>query len=51
MQNGNAPAARYRDRAGSKSSFELHHVELVSEGGQVNLRVNTPKNHIDTHRK
>jgi hypothetical protein len=55
MQNGNAPKARYRDRAGSKSSFELHHVELVSEGGQVydidNLRVNTPKNHIDIHRK
>ncbi len=55
MQNGNAPKARYRERAGSKSSFELHHVELVSEGGQVydidNLRVNTPKNHIDIHRK
>ena len=55
MQNGNAPKARYRDRAGSKSSFELHHVERVSEGGQVydidNLRVNTPKNHIDIHRK
>lgn len=55
MRNGNAPKARYRDAAGSKGSFELHHVALVSEGGEVynvdNLRVNTPKNHLDIHRK
>lgn len=55
MNNGNAPKARYRDAVGSKSSFELHHVDLVSEGGEVynvdNLRVTTPKNHIDIHRK
>lgn len=55
MRNGNAPKARYRDAAGGKSSFELHHVDWISKGGDVynvdNLRVNTPKNHIDIHRR
>lgn len=55
MQNGNAPKARYRDFNGSKGSFEIHHVNPVSKGGEVyhvdNLRINTPKNHADIHRK
>ncbi|MFJ2283426.1 S-type pyocin domain-containing protein [Pseudomonas sp. NPDC087803] len=55
MQNGNAPKARYRDAHGSKGSFEIHHVDPISQGGEVynvdNLRVNTPKNHADIHRK
>lgn len=55
MRNGNAPKARYRDATGGKSSFELHHVDWISKGGDVynvdNLRVNTPKNHIDIHRR
>nr|WP_298115047.1 S-type pyocin domain-containing protein [uncultured Pseudomonas sp.] len=54
MQEGYAPKARRIDHAGKKRSFELHHVDLLSEGGEVfnidNLRVNTPKNHIDIHR-
>ncbi len=54
MQDGFAPTARYADAVGKRKVFELHHVELVSEGGKVydvdNLRVNTPKNHIDIHR-
>jgi hypothetical protein len=54
MQDGNAPKARKQDHAGKKRSFELHHVDFVSEGGEVynvdNLRVNTPKNHINIHR-
>lgn len=54
MKGGNAPIARHRDTVGKRKSFELHHIELVSEGGQVygldNLRVVTPKNHIDLHR-
>ena len=54
MQDGYAPKARKRDHAGKKRSFEIHHVNLVSEGGEVynvdNLRVNTPKNHIEIHR-
>lgn len=54
MLGGNAPIARNRDAMGKRKSFELHHVELVSEGGELygidNLRVVTPKNHIDIHR-
>ncbi|MGY4663444.1 hypothetical protein ACVWZ9_004238 [Pseudomonas chlororaphis] len=54
MKNGYAPKARRQDHIGKKRSFELHHVDQVSEGGEVynidNLRVTTPKNHIDIHR-
>jgi hypothetical protein len=54
MKNGYAPKARRQDHIGKKRSFELHHVDPVSEGGEVynidNLRVTTPKNHIDIHR-
>lgn len=54
MREGSAPKARQRDIVGKRASFELHHVEWVSKGGEVydvdNLRVNTPKNHIDNHR-
>ncbi|WP_044871458.1 S-type pyocin domain-containing protein [Pseudomonas sp. LFM046] len=54
MSGGNAPIARHRDTVGRRKSFELHHIELVSQGGEVygldNLRVVTPKNHIDLHR-
>ncbi len=42
------------DSVGGRRSYELHHLEKVSEGGDVydvdNLRVNTPRNHIDIHR-
>jgi hypothetical protein len=54
MRDGFAPTARYADAIGKRKVFELHHVELVSEGGKVyevdNLRVNTPKNHVNIHR-
>ncbi|MCL6309669.1 S-type pyocin domain-containing protein [Pseudomonas syringae] len=54
MRDGFAPTVRYADAVGKRKVFELHHVELVSEGGKVydvdNLRVNTPKNHIYIHR-
>lgn len=54
MRDGYAPRALHRDTVGKKRSFELHHVDLVSEGGEVynvdNLRISTPKNHIDIHR-
>lgn len=54
MQTGHAPKAQKQDHAGKKRSFEIHHVDFVSEGGEVynldNLRVNTPKNHIEIHR-
>lgn len=54
MLVGNAPKTRERDRSGKRGSFEFHHVLEVSRGGEVygveNLRISTPKNHIDLHR-
>jgi hypothetical protein len=54
MRNGLSPKARRLDRAGERTSFELHHVIHIANGGALydvdNLRVNTPKNHIDNHR-
>lgn len=55
MLEGKAPRARFIDTVGKRRSFEMHHVEQVSEGGAVydleNIRVNTPKNHIQLHRR
>lgn len=54
MRGGGAPRAREIDMAGKRQSHDIHHVEQISEGGEVynvdNLRVNTPKNHIDVHK-
>ncbi|MEW7860061.1 S-type pyocin domain-containing protein [Pseudomonas chlororaphis] len=54
MLVGNAPKTREQDMVGGRGVFELHHVDKVSEGGEVynvdNLGVVTPKNHIDIHR-
>lgn len=54
MRKGKAPRVRKADSVGGRRSYELHHLEKVSEGGGVydvdNLRVNTPRNHIDIHR-
>ena len=54
MRTGRAPRVRKADRVGGRLSYELHHIAKVSEGGGVydvdNLRVNTPRNHIDLHR-
>lgn len=54
MFDGLAPAARQRDISGKRRGFELHHVDFISQGGEVynvdNIRVSTPKNHIDIHR-
>ncbi|QEY71820.1 colicin-E3 [Pseudomonas denitrificans (nom. rej.)] len=55
MQKGKAPRVREVDMVGGRQSFELHHVDRVTDGGEVydvdNLRVNTPRNHITLHRK
>ncbi|WP_166221127.1 S-type pyocin domain-containing protein [Pseudomonas atagonensis] len=55
MRSGSAPHARYQDATGKRKTYELHHVVRVSDGGAVydieNLRISTPKNHIDIHRK
>ncbi|AZC95030.1 S-type pyocin domain-containing protein [Pseudomonas chlororaphis] len=54
LSTGNAPAVRDRDAAGKRGTFELHHIEQIADGGDVynvdNLRVTTPKNHINIHR-
>ncbi|WP_097302885.1 S-type pyocin domain-containing protein [Pseudomonas chlororaphis] len=54
LSTGNAPAVRDRDAVGKRGTFELHHIEQIADGGEVynvdNLRVTTPKNHINTHR-
>jgi hypothetical protein len=54
MKRGNAPVVRYSDSAGDRWSYEIHHIEWISKGGAVydidNLRVTTPKNHIESHR-
>lgn len=55
IKSGYAPTARDRDTVGKRSTFELHHVERITDGGAVydvdNLRANTPRNHIANHRK
>ena len=55
LLTGNAPSVRFRDSVGKRVTFEIHHVERIVDGGSVydvdNLRVNTPRNHIDLHRK
>ncbi|EMO8006282.1 S-type pyocin domain-containing protein [Salmonella enterica] len=54
MLVGKAPKSRKKDAAGDRTSFELHHDKPISLGGGVydmdNLRVITPKRHIDIHR-
>nr|WP_225927272.1 S-type pyocin domain-containing protein [Pseudomonas ekonensis] len=54
MRKGKAPRVRNAESVGGRRSYELHHLEKISEGGDVydvdNLRVNTPRNHIDIHR-
>ncbi|BAU72894.1 S-type pyocin domain-containing protein [Metapseudomonas furukawaii] len=54
MTVGKAPRVRRKDSVGGRRSFELHHLDNVSKGGGVydvdNLRINTPRNHIDLHR-
>jgi hypothetical protein len=52
---GNAPTVRFRDSVGKRVTYEIHHAKLIKDGGAVydadNLRVNTPRNHIDLHKK
>ncbi|WP_051680420.1 S-type pyocin domain-containing protein [Vibrio rhizosphaerae] len=54
MSKGYAPRARKKDTVGGRKVFELHHVEEIQHGGKVydvdNIRVTTPKNHIDIHK-
>jgi hypothetical protein len=55
IQNGLSPSAPPSEQVGRRAKFEIHHVTLISEGGSVydidNLRLLTPKQHIETHSK
>ncbi|MCK9789763.1 HNH endonuclease [Providencia rettgeri] len=54
VSKGYSPFARKKDQVGGRKVHELHHDNPISEGGEVynmdNLRVTTPKRHIDIHR-
>ena len=54
LSQGLAPRARNKDTVGGRRSFELHHDKPISQDGGVydmdNLRITTPKRHIDIHR-
>jgi len=54
MAKGLAPATPKSEHAGKRIAFELHHVELIKDGGAAydadNLRAVTPRRHIDIHR-
>ncbi|HIF9086044.1 TPA: S-type pyocin domain-containing protein, partial [Photobacterium damselae] len=54
MRLGKSPKTRSIDKVGKRNSFEIHHVKEISKGGEVydldNLKLMTPKRHIDTHR-
>lgn len=55
IRNGLSPSAPPSEQVGRRTKFEIHHVTLISEGGSVydidNLRLLTPKQHIETHSK
>ncbi|MFJ2976541.1 type VI secretion system tube protein TssD [Kluyvera sp. NPDC087067] len=55
MNVGKAPQVKRIDRVGRRKSYEIHHINEISSGGEVysldNLRVTSPKNHIDLHRQ
>ncbi|CNF31927.1 colicin/pyocin immunity family protein [Yersinia mollaretii] len=55
MRNGKAPSPRESEHVDRRVKYELHHVKPISMGGAVydiyNIRVLTPKRHIDIHKK
>lgn len=55
MSGGYAPFPPQSEQVGGRDSFEIHHIDHISNGGDVynmeNLRVMTPKQHIEVHSK
>ncbi len=53
MKNGLAPRVPMKESVGGRRSLKLHHVKLISQGGEVydvdNIRIVTPKRHIEIH--
>lgn len=54
VKAGKAPAPKESEQVGGRIKYELHHDKSISDGGGVydldNIRVTTPKRHIDIHR-
>ncbi|MBC3272895.1 S-type pyocin domain-containing protein [Pseudomonas sp. SWRI81] len=55
MANGAAPYADPLETVGGREKFEIHHNHRIADGGEVydleNLRILTPKAHIELHKK
>lgn len=55
IKNALAPSAPPAEQVGRRRKFEIHHIKPISEGGSVydvdNLRLLTPKQHIQAHSK
>ncbi|MFI8383263.1 S-type pyocin domain-containing protein [Pseudomonas sp. NPDC079086] len=53
MRGGSSPFVQETEAVGGRKVHELHHIERIVDGGAVydvdNLRVTTPKNHINIH--
>ncbi|MGP6380932.1 S-type pyocin domain-containing protein [Yersinia bercovieri] len=55
MRNKLSPFSPKKEHVGGRTKYELHHIKPISQGGKVygidNLRVLTPKRHIEIHSK
>ncbi|MGP2517964.1 HNH endonuclease signature motif containing protein [Yersinia sp. 2545 StPb PI] len=55
IHKGYAPYPQRKEQIGNRGKFELHHVNPIKDSGAVydvdNLRVVTPKRHIEIHSK
>ncbi|WP_226596894.1 S-type pyocin domain-containing protein [Marinobacter nauticus] len=55
IKQGYAPFPRFRDQAGGREKYEIHHLEEIQNGGAVydldNMTITTPRNHIRIHSK
>ena len=53
MKKGLSPHPVLSEKVGGRDTFEIHHVNSIKSGGAVydvdNLRVATPKRHIEIH--
>ncbi|EIM5936046.1 TPA: colicin-E9 [Escherichia coli] len=54
VSKGYSPFTPKNQQVGGRKVYELHHDKPISQGGEVydmdNIRVSTPKRHIDIHR-
>lgn len=55
VKAGKAPVSRNAEQVGGRIKYELHHDMPIHQDGRVfdidNIRVVTPKRHIDIHRE